>query len=153
MFRNAHGRSRLLAPRLVMLLSGGLMAVTVIAFALQIRNGGDDGSDLAGFAMFMGLMLSLFSPLRKPEGGWDEREQGLQTKALSTGAHLVLLIILSAAFFNELAAPEHRTWVPSSKEDWRLLTSGIIAGWIGVSIFTAAWLTPPYAAELEAEDD
>jgi hypothetical protein len=142
----------LLGPRVVIAIS--LMILAMAVYGIHTVAQGNTDRNSLGFPMFCTVLLKLAYDYRQ-RGFWqaqlDERETALDRSSNAIGAYVVAMLAvfwpLSLTWF-----AGRGLWFPSKPHEWQAVGTFAAMLFGLVSTIAAAWMTPPYAAELLDDD-
>lgn len=145
-----HTNMWLLAPRFVIVLSLVLAAMLLWGI-YDVAQGAHDSFWLGpaffgAFALHFGLIIRRHGWLGL-EAPPDERERLVEMSATRTAGCVVTLLVAVWALLLGWFA-DRGLWFPRDPQEWEATGKFILSAFFLIANFTAAWMTPPYAAEL-----
>lgn len=147
-----HTNLWLLAPRIV--IAASLVLAAILLWGIhEVARGADDSAWLriafiGAFALHGGFIIRRRGSL---EAAPDEREKIIDMSAAGTAGCVVTVLAALWAWLLEWFA-DRGMWFPRQPHEWKAIGTFIIGGFFLIANLTAAWMTPPYAAELVDED-
>lgn len=144
---NAQGGAN---PRLSILANLVFLAAGIAGLVLCAR--GDFGSGIVFGAMFAASTHTVIVEQRmRGNAPRDERERAIFWKATAIGASVSCVLAAGWVMFLGNFVDDGM-WMPNQPEEWRAAGLFILGLMIQIANIAAAWMTPPYPAELLDEE-